>query len=84
MEYNEELLNERVEWLNGLDMLPKNYKFKNDYAYDGVRLVVRNEHGGETDMSKRFFEEDEHDYENYAEMLNTIYNVMAKIKREQK
>lgn len=67
----------QMNWLAPMD----GYEYDLDFAYGGVRLVKKNINtGGETDLSARFFydEDGTADYDAFMELLNAIINVMKK------
>lgn len=72
------IFEDRVETLNRMSPLD-GAKYALDYAYGGVRLVKKNiATGGETDLSCRFFydEDETADYDAFMETLNTVINVL--------
>ena len=81
----EEIFKDKVAILNSYGLLEDGYEFSLDYAYDGVRLTKkRKSSGGESDMSYRFFYDDEENYSDYEAfkcMLDAMINVLREIKK---
>lgn len=81
----EEIFEEKIKILNAYDFLGEDYEFSTDYAYGGVRLTKRRKNtGGESDLSPRYYYDDEdtdtQDYDAFLDMLNTMINVLREIK----
>ena len=81
-----EIFEEKIKILNAYDFLGEGYEFSPDYAYGGVRLTKRRKNtGGESDLSPRYYYDDEdndtQDYDAFLDMLNTMINVLREIKK---
>lgn len=84
----EAIFEERIKTLNNYNFLDENYEFSTDYAYGGVRLTKRRKNtGGESDLSPRYYYDDEdtdtQDYDAFLDMLNTMINVLREIKKDE-
>lgn len=82
----EEIFEEKIKILNAYDFLGEDYEFSPDYVCGGVRLTKRRKNtGGESDLSSRYYYDDEdtdtQDYDAFLDMLNTMINVLREIKK---
>lgn len=80
----EAIFAQQVDILNQVCPLKDGQEFCLNYAYGGVRLTKGVPHGGQADMSVRFFydEDGTADYDAFMDMLYAITNVLMVAKRE--
>lgn len=75
------ILDEKVAAINEFIHIPE-MEFANDWAYFGVRLVLKVvATGAEADLSRRYYydEPGQPDYDDYCELVESIIKIARKI-----
>jgi hypothetical protein len=78
------ILDEKVAAINEFIHIPE-MEFANDWAYLGVRLVLKVvATGAEVDLSRRYFydEPGQPDYDDYYELVETVVKIARRIKED--